>query len=241
MTLRQRIRWIFRMALMLFVLASVAFLSALTAMRFAIRGTEVEMPDLAGVPAAQARLILQGRRVGFKVEDRIYSQYPVDAVVRQSPLPNMSVKVGQDAHVVLSLGPQKATIPQIRDESVRTAQVELLRDGLQMGEVSDVYLPGSTPDTVTDQYPAAQATGATSPHVDMLVALGPRPPAYAMPDLGGLALPEAQGRLAAAGLKVTKITNVSAPGAPVGSVVEQSPARGRRVDASVPIELQVAQ
>ena len=36
----------------------------------------------------------------MKVEDRIYSKLPVDAVIRQSPPPNMSVKLGQDAYVV---------------------------------------------------------------------------------------------------------------------------------------------
>jgi hypothetical protein len=38
MTLRDRLQWIFRMALLAFILTSVAFLSALTAMRFAIQG-----------------------------------------------------------------------------------------------------------------------------------------------------------------------------------------------------------
>jgi eukaryotic-like serine/threonine-protein kinase len=148
MSLGDRLRWMLRMAMLLFILASVAFLSALTAMRFAIRGREVQMPDLVGMPASEARPLLQSLRLGLKVEDRIYSQWPVDAVVRQSPLPSMNVKVGQDAHVVLSLGPQKVTIPELEDKSVRAAQVELLRAGMQLGEVSNLYLPASNPDTV---------------------------------------------------------------------------------------------
>jgi hypothetical protein len=36
------------MALLLFILSSVAFLSALTAMRFAVQGREVPMPDVVG-------------------------------------------------------------------------------------------------------------------------------------------------------------------------------------------------
>jgi eukaryotic-like serine/threonine-protein kinase len=236
----ERLRWMARMAMLLFILASVAFLSALTAMRFAIRGREVPMPDLAGMPASEARPMLESLHVGLKVEDRIYSQWPVDAVVRQSPLPNMNVKVGQDAHVVLSLGPQKVTIPGLEGKSVRAAQVELLRGGMQLGEMSSLYLPASNPDVVAEQYPIANTSDATSSHVDFLVTLGPRPSAYVMPDFSGVSLADAEARLSAAGLKVAKFTPVSAPGAPHGTVVEQNPTRGERVDKSSPIEFQVA-
>src|SRR5271154_7311777 len=112
MTFRERMQWILRMALLAFVLASVAFLSALTAMRFAIQGREVVMPDLVGMKSNQAQLLLQGRKLGLRVEDHTYNDLPVDAVVRQSPLPNTRVKTGQDAHVVLSLGPQNVAIPE---------------------------------------------------------------------------------------------------------------------------------
>lgn len=188
MNLRERFRWVLRMSMLAFILASVAFLSALTAMRIAIRGREVVMPDLAGVPVNQARQMLQGRGVGVTIEDRIYSHYPVDDIVRQSPLPDMNVKVGQSAHVVLSLGPQKVTVPQLEESSLRAAQVQLLRDGLQVGEVSSLYLPGTDADTVLQQDPAPGSTGAINPHVNVLVTLGPRPPAYVMPGLTGLSL-----------------------------------------------------
>lgn len=83
MTLRDRLHWFFRMSMIAFILASVAFLSALTAVRFAIQGREVAIPDVVGMKAAEAQQTLRGRGVGIKVEDRIYSALPVDEVVRQ--------------------------------------------------------------------------------------------------------------------------------------------------------------
>ena len=241
MTLRERLHWILRMALLLFVLSSIGFLSALTAMRFAVQGREVAMPDVVGTGAAKAQQILRGRGVGMKIEDRIYSSLPVDAVVRQSPPPNMRVKVGQNAHVVLSLGPQKATIPQLQDKSLRAAQVELLRGGMQPGEVSSAYLPGSAEDTVVQQDPAPGTTDVTSPHVNLFVSLGSRPAAYVMPELVGLPVAEAESKLNAAGLKVAKLTPSVVPEAARGAVVGQAPSRGQRVDANTPVELQVAE
>jgi eukaryotic-like serine/threonine-protein kinase len=241
MTLRERLQWILRMALLLFVLSSIAFLSALTAMRFAVQGREVAMPDVVGTGATKAQQILHGRGVGMKIEDRIYSSLPLDAVVRQSPPPNVRVKVGQNAHVVLSLGPQKVTIPQLEEQSLRAAQVELLRGGMQLGEVSSAYLPGTAEDMVIQQDPAPGTTDVTSPHVDLFVSLGPRPAAYVMPDLVGLPAAEAESKLNAAGLKVSKLTPSPVPEAPHGAVVAQQPSRGQRVDANTPVELQVAE
>jgi beta-lactam-binding protein with PASTA domain len=241
MRLRERLHWILRMALMLFILASVAFLSALTAMRFAVQGREVAIPDLAGKAAGEAQQMLQARGVGMKVEGRIYSTLPVDTVVRQSPPPNMSVKKGQFAHVVLSLGPQKQTIPQLEQKSLRAARIELLQSAMQVGEVSSLYLPGLPTETVIEQNPAAGTTDVTSPHVDLLVSLGTRPPAFLMPELTGLPLNEAESRLAAAGLKVSKLTPSSIPGTPHGVVVAQAPPRGKKVEESSAIELQFAE
>lgn len=229
------------MSLMLFILASVAFLSALTAMRYAVQGREVEMPDLVGKSAPEAQQVLQARRLGMKVEDRLYSPLAVDHVVRQSPPPNTTVKTGQLAHLVLSLGPRKQTMPELENRSMRAARIELLQSGMQLGEVSSAYLPGTEDDTVLLQDPRPGSSDVTSPHVNLLVSLGGRPPAYVMPDLVGMPLSEAIARLNGAGLKIAKITNVPAPSAPNTSVVAQTPLRGHHVDANSVIELQIAQ
>ncbi|HTW22812.1 MAG TPA: PASTA domain-containing protein [Candidatus Baltobacteraceae bacterium] len=241
MKLRERLHWILRMSLLLFILSSVAFLSALTAMRFAVEGREVVMPDVVGLKEIKAEQVLGQRGIGIRVEDKLYSKLPVDAVVRQSPQANMQVKVGQNAHVVLSLGPQKVTIPELEDKSVRAAQIEMLREGLQLGEVSSAHLPGYGEDMVIEQDPAPGNTNVQGPHVDVLVSLGPPPPAYVMPELVGMTAAEAESKLNAAGLKVAKLTPATVPDAVHGAVLEQTPARGQRVDASTPIQLQVAE
>lgn len=240
MKFRERLHWIFRMALLLFILSSVAFLSALTAMRFAVEGRVVQMPDLVGIQAGKAQQILAQRGLGIKIEDRQYNNLPVDAVVRQSPQASMEVKVGQNAHVVLSLGPRKATMPPLENISARAAQIEMLRENLQLGEVSSAHLPGYPQNVVVDQYPTAGTTDVSGPHVSLLVSLG-APPAYVMPELIGMPAAEAESRLNAGGLKVAKLASVALPDAVHGSVVDQTPARGQRVDANTLIELQVAE
>ena len=143
--------------------------------------------------------------------------------------------------VVVSLGPQKATIPHLTDRSIRAARIELLRSGLQAGEISSLYLPGYDDDAVLQQDPAPGTSDVTSPHVDMLVSLGSRPPAYVMPDVMGLNLMEAEQRLAGTTLHIGKITVTPEPGALHGTVLSQAPAHGARVEQGSAIDLQVAE
>lgn len=240
-TLRQRLHWILRMALLLFILASVAFLSAILAMRFAIHGREVTVPDVVARTETEAGQLLRGRGIGITVEDRVYSSLPVDEVVRQSPPPNVRVKIGEYAHVVLSLGPQRVTIPVLRDRSLRAARIELLRGGMQVGEISSAYLPLPGPDTVIRQDPAPGRTNVTGPRVDLLVSLGERPPAYVMPNLRGLSLDGAEARLKSAGFKVSDISLASVPGLTHGTVAGQRPVQGQKLQPGAKIELEVAE
>src|SRR5437762_13941457 len=152
MTLRARLEWLGRMTLLVFILASAAFLSAITAMRIAIHGREVSMPNLVGKNVADATGELRSRGLVLRVADRVYSEQAINTVVRQTPPPGLLMKVSQQAHVVLSLGQRQLQIPLLEGNSLRASRIELLRAGLQVGEVSGVTVP--TPvDTVMIQNP----------------------------------------------------------------------------------------
>src|SRR5476649_902739 len=111
MTLRERLEWLIRMALLVFILASAAFLSAITAMRIAIHGREVTMPNLVGKTVGEANTMLSSRGLLLRVADRVYSDLPINLVVRQTPSAGLLMKVSQQAHVVLSLGQRQLEIP----------------------------------------------------------------------------------------------------------------------------------
>ena len=209
MTLGERLEWLGRLTLLVFILASAAFLSAITAMRIAIHGREVTMPNLVGLNVS----------------------------VRQTPPSGLLMKVSQQAHVVLSLGQRQLQIPLLEGNSLRASRIELLRAGLQVGEVSGVTVP--TPvDTVMIQNPKPGA-GAATPRVDVLVSQGPRELAYVMPHLTGMNEIEAQHRLDIAQMR-RKVNYVTAPQWPHGAVIDQSPMSGTRIPASSTIELTVA-
>jgi eukaryotic-like serine/threonine-protein kinase len=238
MSIRERIEWAGRMAFLVFILASAAFLSAVTAMRYAIHGRETTMPNLVGKDVGEASKILRSKGLILRVADRVYSDVPINQVVRQTPTPGMLMKVAQQAHVVLSLGQRQLEIPPLEGNTLRVSRIELLRAGLQVGEVSTVSLPDTATDMVLLQNPKP-GHGAATPKVDVLVSGGAREPSYVMPYLVGLNEIEAQHRLDLANLH-RKINYLSAPQWPHASVIDQSPLAGTRISASTEVQLTIA-
>src|ERR1700680_2853729 len=194
MTLRERLEWVSRMSLLVFILASAAFLSAITAMRVAIHGREVTMPNLVGKNVTEASHLLRSRGLVVRVADRVYSDLPANVVVRQTPTAGLLMKVSQQAHVVLSLGQRQLEIPLLEGNSLRASRIELLRAGLQVGEVSAVTMPEKPVDEVVIQTPRPGA-GSATPRVDVLVSQGPRESAYVMPHFVGMIESDAERRL----------------------------------------------
>jgi eukaryotic-like serine/threonine-protein kinase len=235
---REQLQVLGQTALLVFILASAAFLSAITAMRIAIHGREVTMPNLVGKSVNEANGMLHSRGLVLRVADREYSDLPINLVVRQTPPAGLLMKVSQQAHVVLSLGQRQLEIPLLEGSSLRVSRIQLLRAGLQVGEVSSVTMPDVTADTVVMQTPRPGA-GAATPRVDVLVSQGSRDPAYVMPHLVGLNEVDAQHRLDVAGLR-RKVNYVSAPQWPRGTVVDQAPLAGARLSSAATIDLTVA-
>ena len=161
MSFREKLEWLARMLLLVFILASAAFLSAITAMRIAIHGREVSMPNLVGKSVTEASNELRSRGLLLRVADRVYSEQPINTIVRQTPPAGLLMKVSQQAHVVLSLGQRQLQIPPLEGNSLRVSRIELLRAGLQVGEVSNLALPDVTADTVVLQNPKPGSGGAT--------------------------------------------------------------------------------
>ncbi len=239
MNFRERLEWLARMVFLAFILASAAFLSAITAMRVAIHGREVSMPNLVGKGVTDASNDLRSRGLILRVADRIYSEQPINTVVRQTPSPGMLMKISQQAHVVLSLGQRALQIPSLEGNSLRVSRIELLRGGLQVGEVSALSLPDVPADTVVLQNPKPGG-GAATPRVDVLVSQGAREDAFVMPHLIGLNVADAVRRLEIVNIK-RKLNTLSAPQWPHGAVVDQTPTAGSRIPLSSTAELTVAE
>ncbi len=252
-------RWIvsfFRFASLLMLLVTVTLLAAITTMHFAIHGAEVQVPSLKGMTVAQALSETAGLGLQLDVDNRYYSSdIAAGHILSQSPEPGTVVRREWGVRVAESLGPQKVDVPDVVSKEAHVAELELRREGLDVGAIAQLPDAGVAEGTVLAQDPAAHAQGIAQPSINLLVAAPDTeaPDGYVMPDLTGLPLLSAEAALAKVGIKSAPPRYVDVGIAPVGqgdappkmpirpgSVMAQQPPAGTRVDQSMLVTLTVA-
>jgi beta-lactam-binding protein with PASTA domain len=241
MGLRDRIRTLFRVFLMFTVLVAVGLISAITTIRISIRGQVASVPDLTGVPVDKAERTLTNLGLGLDVEDKLYSQYPPQAVVSQVPASGTRIKTGQHVHVLVSLGPMQASIPNLIGSSVRAARIVALQRGLTVGDVASVHAADAPPDEILAQDPPPENTSARSPAVNLLVSLGVQPPAYVCPSFVGRPLNTARANLEKAGIEVGQVTPMPVTGVTPNTILSQTPLPGSKIGPDTIFNFQIAQ
>ncbi|MBV9341661.1 MAG: PASTA domain-containing protein [Acidobacteria bacterium] len=233
------LRSLFRFLLMALALLIVALLSALAAMRYAIHGSEVTVPDMQGKTPAEAHRMAEESGLGLKVEREYYSSKVAEGrVLSQAPAPGTVVRRGWEVRLALSLGPQRVVIPAVIGESARAASIIIAQRGLDLGSMATIPLPGKTADQVVAQDPPAKATDVAAPKISLLVAEESPPPAFVMPSFVGLPLSSVRPMLQDAGFSLGVVTvapaAMSAPQAGGPSPVEQPGAPAAAQDAPSP-------
>jgi eukaryotic-like serine/threonine-protein kinase len=200
-------RNVLRYFLLALVLIAVALLSALTAMRLAIHGQEVNVPDLRGKSPAEARRLADDAGLAASVERSYYSaSVPEGKVLSQVPSPGTVVRRGWEVRLALSLGAQRVTVPQVVGDSERAASLTLAQRGIEIESIARAVLPGSTADQVAGQNPPANSPNVSAPRVSLLITQADSPAAFVMPSFVGQPLGTVTNTLRDAGFSVGRVT-----------------------------------
>jgi len=218
-------RSVFRLLWMASVLVIVALLSALTAMRLAIHGREVTVPDMQGKTPAEARRMAESSGLEADVEREYYSSViPEGKVLSQMPAARSTVRRGWQVRLALSLGPQRVVIPQVVGESDRAAAITIAQRGLNLGGAASLEIPNSAPGQVIAQNPQPNATNASAPKISLLVSQAPAPQSFVMPSFVGQPLGSVTLALKDAGFTVGKVTVAPVENAPEATNAASVPA-----------------
>src|ERR1051326_4304104 len=135
--------------LMVAILAVAGVVSALTAMRFAIRGREVDVPQLSGKTKDEAESLLRSKGLKLRVSSsRFSSEVAEGKVLLQIPSAGTRLKVDRTVKVLLSLGPQQYAVPNLLGTSLRAAQLTLAQRRLMLGNTIYAHTPEGEPSTV---------------------------------------------------------------------------------------------
>jgi eukaryotic-like serine/threonine-protein kinase len=252
-----------RFALLALVLVVVAMVSALTAIRIAIHGQEVTVPTVVGLAPADAERVVAGLGLEMEVERKYYSaQVPEGRIMSQLPAPGTKVRRGWQLRLAQSMGPMRITIPDVAGESVRAAELNIRRRGLEVASTAEIQMPGQAADQVLAQSPPANASQVAAPKISLLVAGAAETAAFVMPSFVGQPLGSVSRVLQDAGFKLGNVSVAAAPVAaipapadsatpinpppatppqptPASIIVSQTPLAGQRVFAGSVVNLEV--
>lgn len=211
------IRRFFNLVLGGLAMIAVAMLSAFLAMRLAIHGREVKVPDLAHMSISEASRKASSMGLRLQLENKFYSpNVPAGQVLAQFPAPGTVVRRQWPVRVTQSLGTQQVSVPDLSGQGERSVAINLKRLGLELGTVGHLTAPGPE-NVVIAQTPLPNAQGIDRPRVSILLseaAEGGEADSFVMPSLVGLSVSGAFARTAAAGLRIVSAEDVTPSAAP---------------------------
>ncbi|HVF20127.1 MAG TPA: Stk1 family PASTA domain-containing Ser/Thr kinase [Mycobacteriales bacterium] len=175
--------------------------------------------------AAEAKARELGVEVRIKEPSPFDEVVPPGTVIDQDPEPGERYRKGSAITLIISRGPDRVAVPDVRgkteDEARKLLEAQRLVVVLAAREFSRDVPEGS----VIEQNPGPSAARETKPRtsVTLVVSKGPEP--VAVPSVEGQQRREAEDALTAAGL-VVKVTLVFDDQFPAGIVMEQTPKGG---------------
>ncbi len=204
------------------------------------KSPQVEVPDLKGMTLADALDHIAELKLDLEVRDFTFStEVEENRVVSQRPVPGKVIKSGRSIGVILSRGPKRHALPDVRGMRVEDASILLTEAGIKF--TVDAKVSGADKDTVygIDATPGVRLPSGHT--VSLIVSDGPRTPVYRMPRLDGATLGKAEKLLSALGLRVERIEEVKL-GDPTraGRITSQDPLPGFPVSRGSGVTLSVA-
>lgn len=192
--------------------------------------SEIEVPAIQGKDLVKANSILSKAGLRLTVDEGHYSnKFPDRVVISQEPAPGKTVRRDREVLAVVSLGPEKVTIPDLKGKSVREVGMMLNNSHLKLGKVSKIKADRNRPDEIVGQHPAAGALVRTGSTVNVDVNEGFGVATVAVPDWTGKSISNAKPLLDKVGLTLGRVSWTFSDDIPRGRIIQQSPPSGSSV------------
>lgn len=235
---------LFKIAVVLGFLGVLFGIGGYVAVLMALSGEEMQVPDVVGMPMAEARDLLADSGLVVELDDTEFAdqEIPRGHVLRQNPPAGTSIKRQRGITLTLSSGLPHVYVPDTAGDIFTRAQIALQQQDVEIDYIARVHSREFAEDRVISQQPDISEVepGNTIP-ARLLVSLGPPPSTYVMPELIGRRVDQVQPFLESHGFRLAPIRQRTDPGVPPGTVINQQPSPGFRVSAGDVITLVVSQ
>ncbi len=216
---RRRGRKVFGLAL----LAAIATLVGYFAWQVGTTET-VNTPKLAGMTRSEALSALNDVGLTMRVSEEKYSERrEAGTIIRSDPRPGEKVAADGTVSVVMSKGPERYRVPNVRGMSQAGASQALAAVNLKAGQILQDYSRKVPEGQVIRTDPKIATPLKPDTTVALTVSLGPEP--VVVPDVRGMTVDQAQAALTGGGLK-PRTTERFDESVPFGRVIGTEPANG---------------
>lgn len=195
---------------------------------------QVTVPDLTNLTVEQAEQAL--RPLGLQVSragERFDPSAPRGFVIAQEPGAGSTVRGRKRISVVVSLGEEYSSVPELFGESVRSARGLIERAGLRPGSIVQAPSEEAGEGMVAASDPGPETVLQRNTPVHLLVSTGAGSESFVMPDLMGREVASIRRQLEALGFRIER----SGARTSVGTIVSQSPPPGSRITRTHVIQL----
>ena len=229
--------------LILVAAAVLLFLASFWAVQGFLSRDEVTVPDLQDKTVLEAEELLSKSKLKIKVEDEVYdAQVEKDHIISQLPKAETKVKEGREVTVVVSLGSNEVTVPDLSGKTEQEARIALENEGLEVGEVTKATDSNQPVDVVIYQSIGQGETVTAGTKVNLIINEKAEPEVVmtSVPYLVGKSLEEARKALAAANLKEGTVSEASSDQYYSNVVITQQLAAGSSVAEGTAVNFTVS-
>lgn len=195
---------------------------------------QVTVPDLTNLTVEQAEQVLRPLRLQVsRSGERFDPAAPRGFVIAQEPGAGSTVRGRKRISVVVSLGEEFSSVPELFGESVRSARMLIERAGLQPGSIVQAPSEETGEGMVAASDPGAETVLMRNTPVHLLVSTGAGSESFVMPDLLGREIASVRRQLEALGFRIER----SGAQTSVGTIVSENPPPGSRITRANVIQL----
>jgi beta-lactam-binding protein with PASTA domain len=199
------------------------------------------VPDLTDLSLKDAEAILKRKGLDLQVLAEVHDPTkPPGTILSQIPHPNTRIREGRAVRITVSKGGETVMVPKLEGVSIRQAELLLIHEGLELGEISWAPSDSFPKDVVIASTPSSETSVPHGMSVNLRVSLGIKPDTVAVPDLLGMSLEGSKKVLREIGLELGKIKFAVNNDFLPGTILRQSLEPGERIERGSKINLEVS-
>jgi beta-lactam-binding protein with PASTA domain len=192
----------------------------------------VTVPNVEGLTQAAATAVIDRAKL------TVGTVTATGKIISQDPASGSSVTQDSPVNLVISLGPQMVTVPNVEGLTQAAAIAAVTGANLTVGTItqqtSNTVVTGNV---VSQNQPSGSSVAQDSP-VNLVISSGPE--TVAVPNIVGLTQAAATAAITAAKLTIGTVTQQTGDTVGTGKIISQDPASGVSVKRGSPVNLVIS-